>query len=490
MRSANSVYLLYHFFYPDDVVSARLYSDLAEELTAAGYAVTAMPSNRSCHNPHVILPRHETWAGGEIRRISRPNWPQHKPLGRLGNTLCMLLGWSWRALMTPRRGNEVVIIGTDPVLAVLIAITWRLFRPSSTIIHWCHDLYPHAAVAEGMLDQQALPVRLLNRLLQVAYRRCDVIADLGICMRRLLQEAAGDELTPLCTDQYTPRCPDAATSPVTADDDDWLARCWADDEAALAVDASLLRGDGEATGTALRPATKVDEVSILGGRSQTSWRSGRYATLVPWSLVEPPALLAADPEVRQDLFGDCHLGLLYSGNFGRAHGFESVLTLARRLRHDQVSLCLAGRGPGLHAVQSAVTLADRNIRFASFADERRLAARLTAADIHLVALRDNWTGAVVPSKFFGALAAGRPVLFAGSADSAIARWIEEHGVGWILNEQTLDDVTDRLRRLAVEPESMSELRQRCLEVYHRQFSRRVQIGRWLEVIEKRGWQPR
>src|SRR5690606_25618685 len=97
----------------------------------------------------------------------------------------------------------------------------------------------------------------------------------------------------------------------------------------------------------------------------------------------------------------------------------------RRLRHEQTSFCFAGRGPKLSAVQAAVTLADRNIRFAGFADERRLSARLTAADIHLVALRENWTGTVVPSKFFGALAAGRPVLFAGSADSAIARWIED-----------------------------------------------------------------
>jgi len=47
-------------------------------------------------------------------------------------------------------------------------------------------------------------------------------------------------------------------------------------------------------------------------------------------------------------------------------------------------------------------------------------------------LSPSYTGAVVPSKFFGALAAGRPVLFEGSVDCSIARWIKEHRIGWVL----------------------------------------------------------
>ena len=71
------------------------------------------------------------------------------------------------------------------------------------------------------------------------------------------------------------------------------------------------------------------------------------------------------------------------------------------------------------------------MRFAGFAPEAELEKRLTACDLHLVSLRPEWTGTVVPSKFFGALAAGRGVVFAGSPESAIARWIDEHQVGWV-----------------------------------------------------------
>jgi len=417
-ESPGPVYLLYHFFHPDDVVSARLFSDLAEELTEAGYEVTALPSIRSCHGSKVRLQQRQFWAGGQIHRVWRPNWPQQKTWGRFGNALCMLLVWTWRAAIMPRRRGEIMIVGTDPVLSVLIAISWRLLRPRAKIVHWCHDLYPHAAVAESMVKADSLLVRAIEFALRIAYRRCDVIADLGICMRRLLIEAGGDS------------------------------------EGARVA----------------KPATEPE------------WRSGRYATLVPWSLVEPSEPAEPDPLVREQLFGQARLGLLYSGNFGRAHCFDTVLALARQLRDEDVGFCFAGRGLRLDAVRAAVTAEEKNIRFAGFADEDQLAARLAAADIHLVTLRENWTGTVVPSKFFGALAAGRPVLFAGSADSAIAQWIEEFGVGWVLNDQTVAEVADELRLMIADGQSQERLRQRCFDVYHREFSRRVQIDRWLEML--------
>jgi glycosyltransferase involved in cell wall biosynthesis len=112
------------------------------------------------------------------------------------------------------------------------------------------------------------------------------------------------------------------------------------------------------------------------------------------------------------------------------------------------------------------------VSFAGFAPESELAERLAAADIHLVSLKPAWTGAVVPSKFFGALAAGRPVIFAGSRDAALARWIEAHGVGWVLDASSLAHVARDLKRLAESREELTLLQRRCHDVYHEHFSRR------------------
>jgi glycosyltransferase involved in cell wall biosynthesis len=389
--------LLYHYFHPDDVVSARLYSDLAEGLMARGWEVTAMPCHWGCRDESVKWPLAETWAGGMVRRVWRPNLRQASARGRLLNAAWMIAAWSWRAMTTHRHTREVVVVGTDPILSPFAVLPWRFFRTQCRAAHWCHDLYPEAAVADGLLRERSIPVRVLKRLLAAAYRRCGLIADLGSCMGGLLKRYGS-------------------------------------------------------------PA--------------------RTVTLVPWALVEPPEVSEPDVAVRRSLFERAKLGLLYSGNFGRAHSYTEFLDLARRLRGCDIGFCFAGRGNRADELKAAVTPEDTNVTFAGFAPEAELEKRLTACDLHLVSLRPEWTGTVVPSKFFGALAAGRGVLFAGSPGSAIAGWIREHRVGYVLTNDTAAAVAEELKRLAADPGELADMRRRCHAVYHQHFSKRRQLDAW------------
>ena len=395
------VILLYHFFHPDDVVSARQFSDLAVGLTERGYDVLALPSNRTWKND-TLLSADENWAGGGIRRIWRPAWAQASNRGRVFNSLWMIAAWTWQALTLPRVPGEVVILGTDPMLAVLVAWPWKFLRPASKVAHWCFDLYPEAAVADGLLKSDAKLVKLLDGLLKQAYRRCDAIADLGPCM----------------------------------------------------------------------------------GKELAAYRSpAKRATITPWALVEPATVTAPDDAVRAKLFGpNAKLGLLYSGSFGRAHSYAEFLALARELRGTGIEFCFAGRGNRADELKAAVEPGDGNVHFAGFAPESELELRLTACDLHLVSLRAEWTGTVVPSKFFGALAVGRAVLFAGSAESAIAVWIREHRVGWVLDAASVQKVAAELIKLAKDPPAQSELQNLCREVYHRHFSKASQLAAWDRLL--------
>jgi len=93
-------------------------------------------------------------------------------------------------------------------------------------------------------------------------------------------------------------------------------------------------------------------------------------------------------------------------------------------------------------------------------------------------LREEWTGAVVPSKFFGALAAGRPVLFVGSGKSAIAGWIKQYGLGWTLSADNTDAVAQELRSLVSRSQSLPTLFDHCRSVYHSNFSREIILDSW------------
>ncbi len=392
------VTVLYHYFYPDDVVSARHFEDFCKGLVARGWQVEAMPCNRGCRDERQTYPRRETWCGIAIRRVWRPRLRQASTIGRLLNAVWMILAWSVLLVVRRRKSlPDVLVIGTDPVLSVLAAWFVKRLRPSVQVAHWCYDLYPEAPIAEGMLRENSALVRLLKRLTGAAYRYCAILADLGGCMRRLLER------------YNTP---------------------------------------------------------------------ARHVTLVPWALSEPAEVVSADPATRHELFGEAKLGLLYSGNFGRAHSYEELLELARSLRGEPIHFCFGVRGNQAAELRAAVQADDTNVSFAGFAPESALEKRLGAADVHLVSLRPAWTGVVVPSKFFGCLAAGRPVLFAGSQDAAIAQWIREFGIGWVLNRETLPQVAQELRRLTEDTKELRALRQRCRDVYQAHFSQEKTMDQW------------
>ena len=190
-RDNPDVLIFYHYFFPDDVVSARHLTGLATGLAKQGCSVEVMPSNRSCRTDDHYPPT-EFHQGVEINRVYRPGWNQASALGRILNLSWMLIAWSLKSLT---RNPDVVIVGTDPILSVLIALPWKLFRPKTKIVHWCFDLYPDAAVESGLLSADSRVTRWIRHLCQMAYRRCDVVVDIGQCMRARLATRDVTEIT-------------------------------------------------------------------------------------------------------------------------------------------------------------------------------------------------------------------------------------------------------------------------------------------------------
>jgi glycosyltransferase involved in cell wall biosynthesis len=395
--------VLYHFFHPDPVVSARIFSDFAVEQARRGWDVTALTSNRLHGDPDARLPEEELWDGVRIRRVFRPAWSQKKPLPRLANSAWLLSAW---AAAAARLGEfDAIVIGSDPSFAASVVIPLRAARPHTPILHWCFDVYPDAVEAEwtGRTRLLAPPARAL---MSAAYRRCDVVVDIGPCMRARLARYGG---------------------------------------------------------------------------------SARRETLTPWALVEPERPAEPDPATRRELFGDAQLGLLYGGSMARPHDFEGLLALARALRAragNAVAMCFACTGTNLPRLEAAVRPDDTNVRFAAFADEQTIQKRFEAADFHLGSLRSDYTGAVVPSKFFAALAAGRPFIFAGEPEAAISGWIREHGVGLELSPGGADRVAARLLALKDDPAAVRSMGASALATYHRHFSKRLVNDRWSALLEE------
>jgi len=399
------VLLAYHFFYPDDVVSARLFTDLALGLDAAGWDVTALASDRAWSNPETRYPARERYSGIAIERVHRPAWGQARPIERLANAGWMVTAWSHRIATMPP--FDAIVVGSDPSFAPLILLPLRRRWPGVATAHWCYDVYPEAIAADGASRIVRALYPLAERAMAAAYRRCDLIVDLGPGMRRRLAKYES-------------------------------------------------------------PAMRE--------------------TVSPWALAEPEsAPRAPDPHVRQQLFGSAKLGLLYSGTLGRAHDFRQLLALARACRArsgDDVAFCFSCRGHRLDELKAALGAEDSNVRIAPFCPESELAAQLEAAELHLLSLQSAWSGLVVPSKFFGSLAVGRPVVYAGPHDSDIAQWVSALEVGYVAQPERLSETVDALHGLAASPDALHVMQRRARQVYDKHFCKEVGLATWHRLLSQ------
>jgi colanic acid biosynthesis glycosyl transferase WcaI len=123
--------------------------------------------------------------------------------------------------------------------------------------------------------------------------------------------------------------------------------------------------------------------------------------------------------------------VMYSGNHGIVHEFDSVLDLVRATRTvPRLCFCFIGEGAWKQRmIEMSRAEAWPHVVFLPYQTKSTLEFSLSAADVHLVSLKDSMEGLCVPSKLYGAMAAGRPVLFVGPAKSEAALIIREAGCG-------------------------------------------------------------
>ena len=167
---------------------------------------------------------------------------------------------------------------------------------------------------------------------------------------------------------------------------------------------------------------------------------------------------------RQEHASGSRFVVMYSGNVEPAQPFGAIVDAIALLQtsHRDVLFLFIGDGPGLEWAQKEVTGRGLgNVKFLPFQPRERLAESLAAADLHLATMKSNLCGLVAPSKVAGVLAAGRPCLFVGPADSESARLIREHEFGEVIAEADGKALGARLVEWIEQPERRQRLRGRA-----------------------------
>lgn len=216
----------------------------------------------------------------------------------------------------------------------------------------------------------------------------------------------------------------------------------------------------------------------------------RLATIPVWSRADGvrPRDRADTPYRERWGLGDAFT-VMYSGNAGLGHRFDVVLEAARRLEAaaEGIELLFVGDGPRRAAIERrAAELGLERFRYRDYVPRERLDASLAAGDVHLVTLRREAAGLAAPAKLYGIMAAGRPAVLVGPADSDPGAVIREHDLGAIVEPGSEDDPAGRLaevlRGLRDDAGRRRELGTRARTVFERNFSREACCRRWEALV--------
>ena len=186
--------------------------------------------------------------------------------------------------------------------------------------------------------------------------------------------------------------------------------------------------------------------------------------------------------------------VVYAGNLGRAHDIDSLIEAMTILSkrgtnsptHDitrQILFIFVGGGAQRARLERAVLQRGlTNVRLHPYQPRELLAEALGVADLHLVSLNPKLEGLVVPSKFYGIAAAGRPTLFIGAPDGEIARLIGEAKCGVAVSPGDAEGLVNHILRLARAPQLRADMGARARAAFEQRWTKERAVEKWEQVL--------
>jgi glycosyltransferase involved in cell wall biosynthesis len=174
----------------------------------------------------------------------------------------------------------------------------------------------------------------------------------------------------------------------------------------------------------------------------------------------------------------------YSGNLGRGHDFDLLLAAASLLSDNPaIRFLFIGSGAKKALVIDRVRqMGLPNVVFKSFQPRIGLGLSLTVPDVHIVSLKPELSGLIVPSKFYGAMAAGRSLIFIGPKNSEIARVIEDYDCGTVCSGSNADEIEQTIRRLHDDRALCEKQGHNARCAVDDRYNKGTSISAWREIL--------
>jgi len=202
---------------------------------------------------------------------------------------------------------------------------------------------------------------------------------------------------------------------------------------------------------------------------------------------EIPALTTAknlDQDVIEKIRGGFRFVVVHAGNLGFYGSWETLLEGMRLLGGDEIGLVFVGDGAQRERLQH-LSCGLGNVKFLPFFPANKVPSVLAAADAHLITVKRGLEGVVVPSKMYGILAAGRPIIAVAPTECDVASIGERVGFSLTVDPDDPPGFAACLRNLAGDSGKLA----RMGEAASRQapeYEQKRELGKLVALIERAG----
>ncbi|MEO7571444.1 MAG: glycosyltransferase family 4 protein [Acidimicrobiales bacterium] len=171
--------------------------------------------------------------------------------------------------------------------------------------------------------------------------------------------------------------------------------------------------------------------------------------------------------------------VLYLGNTGVGHRFDTVLDAARALDGEALFVFMGGGARWTELEASVRTRGVTNVAFRPYVPKDDTPAVMAGAQVALITLDERSLGVMSPSKLHANLAAGLPVLYVGPEGSNVDEAITRHRVGRSLREGDVDGVVAAIRDLRQD----ADVRVRARRAFEEAYSDEAVLPRFDELLD-------
>jgi len=174
----------------------------------------------------------------------------------------------------------------------------------------------------------------------------------------------------------------------------------------------------------------------------------------------------------------------YSGNLGRSHDFSTILLAAEALNENsKIKFLFIGGGAQLPSIQQQCKEKGlNNVLFKPYQPREKLDQSLSVSDVHLISLKPELEGLIVPSKFYGICGVGLPVIFIGMLNGEIASIIKKSQCGFGVSPEDSRELQRIILELLTHKNIRIEAGKNARNAFEMHYEIHSAIKKWDELL--------